>query len=715
MRAPDARRQLTVIEETELTTEPEQARDEAAAVPDFDGRYVDVRLLRERGITCSFQAVEPQTGRAVFIKLLRAELAADAQLQRIFCREPALLRLLMQTAPEVPIMPVLDMGRWHGRPFFVQPLLTGWSLEQLPRERGGLAGLSVLRIIEGCLLSLNALHSAGVVHGDISPDNIFIETDAPPPADGRLPEACAVRLLDFNSARRMDEELRPDAVLFLKPVYAAPELAHGQPLSPQTDLYSLGVVMYELLTGVHLYQGSTQVWGGLVADDLPALSLLYSVPPPIEEFVRGLCQRAPHERTKSAAEALRQLRVLRALHEWLAADRAPEAPAHLLRPPMAAAHESPSTIRFQPRVQGGLDSTPTAVNYPPPPITIQPATGAYISPTQEAAPTGAPPVITEQVGPIVKSVMPDKHTDDEAERVPVSAAYNVQVPRASVGLLAEPEIDLVQFSVFAPAKVAPARSFVLEVWAYNREQRDEVLQLATRARRLIERGSRANVRIPARKQLTLVLHLDGFVVKEPQDSFFWCGEFVNASFIVDVPPALAPGDYPGQINILHDGLLLWRIVFEITVGADSGAQMTLRARQQLFRTAFASYASADRAEVLRRVQGLSAAGVDVFLDVIALRAGQQWEEELFENIRQRDIFYLFWSEAARASEWVEREWRYALSEKGLDYIHPIPLVDPRSAPPPRELASRHFNDLLLAWLNNHKPATGEDGGATDLN
>ncbi len=700
-----------------MTTEPEQVRGESAAVPDFDGRYMAVRLLRERGINCSFQAVEPQTGRAVFIKLLRAELAADAQSQRIFCREPALLRWLMQTAPEVPIMPVLDMGQWHGRPFFVQPLLTGWSLEQWPRAGRGLAGLSVLRIIEGCLLSLNALHSAGVVHGDISPDNIFIETDTQPPTDGRLPETCAVRLLDFNSARRMDEQLRPDAVLFLKPVYAAPELAMGQPLSPQTDLYSLGVVMYELLTGVYLYhRGSTQVWGGLAEDDLPSLSLLYSVPPPIEEFVRGLCQRAPHERTQSAADALRQLRVLRALHEWLATDCAPATPAQLLHPPLGAAHESPSTMRVQPRVYGGLAPAPTTLSYqpppPPPPTTSQPVTGAYIPSTQEVVPL-ASPVSTAPAGPFASPTMPAEQPDDEAERVPVSAAYNVQVPRAAMESYAEPEIDLVQFSVFAPAKVAPARSFVLEVWAYNREQRDEVMKLATRKHRLIERGSRANVRIPVRKQLTLVLHLDGFEVKESQDSFFWCGEFVNASFIVDTPPDLAPGNYPGQINILHDGLLLWRVVFEIAVGPDSGAQMTLRARQQMFRTAFASYASTDRAEVLRRVQGLRAAGVDVFLDVVALRAGQQWEAQLYENIRRRDIFYLFWSEAARASEWVEREWRYALREKGLDYIHPIPLVDPRNAPPPRELASRHFNDLLLAWLNHQQPAPSADGSATD--
>jgi hypothetical protein len=95
-----------------------------------------------------------------------------------------------------------------------------------------------------------------------------------------------------------------------------------------------------------------------------------------------------------------------------------------------------------------------------------------------------------------------------------------------------------------------------------------------------------------------------------------------------------------------------------------------------------------------------AAGIEVFVDVLSLRAGDAWEEQLIKNIREKDIFYLFWSVEASKSQWVEREWRYALSERGIDFIHPIPLSDPREAPPPPELAGRHFNDLILAYLNS---------------
>jgi hypothetical protein len=86
--------------------------------------------------------------------------------------------------------------------------------------------------------------------------------------------------------------------------------------------------------------------------------------------------------------------------------------------------------------------------------------------------------------------------------------------------------------------------------------------------------------------------------------------------------------------------------------------------------------------------------------MVSLHTGQDWQQQLLDNIRSRDIFYLFWSVAASQSAWVDREWRYALLEKGLDYIHPIPLEDPRLAPPPVELASKHFNDLILACMKS---------------
>src|SRR5262249_33952744 len=126
----------------------------------------------------------------------------------------------------------------------------------------------------------------------------------------------------------------------------------------------------------------------------------------------------------------------------------------------------------------------------------------------------------------------------------------------------------------------------------------------------------------------------------------------------------------------------------------------LPSREQRFRTAFASYASEDQVDVAHRVQGIQAAlpELDIFLDVVKLRAGKDWKKQLEEEIASRDVFYLFWSRAASASSWVAWEWNLALGRRGLDYIHPVPMVSPREVPPPPELASLHFNDWTLALL-----------------
>jgi hypothetical protein len=90
--------------------------------------------------------------------------------------------------------------------------------------------------------------------------------------------------------------------------------------------------------------------------------------------------------------------------------------------------------------------------------------------------------------------------------------------------------------------------------------------------------------------------------------------------------------------------------------------------------------------------------IDIFLDRLSLHSGDNWEKELKKHVPNKDIFYLFWSKSSSKSEWVEREWRLALEKRGLDYIDPIPIDEPESAPPPKELESLHFNDSYLVYI-----------------
>jgi hypothetical protein len=90
-------------------------------------------------------------------------------------------------------------------------------------------------------------------------------------------------------------------------------------------------------------------------------------------------------------------------------------------------------------------------------------------------------------------------------------------------------------------------------------------------------------------------------------------------------------------------------------------------------------------------------GIDCSTDVLSLRAGDRWETQLHRLIDEADIFLLFWSASARQSEWVEREWRYALGLGREHFIHPVTLEMPPPSPPP-ELAHLHFMDSLAYFI-----------------
>jgi hypothetical protein len=126
----------------------------------------------------------------------------------------------------------------------------------------------------------------------------------------------------------------------------------------------------------------------------------------------------------------------------------------------------------------------------------------------------------------------------------------------------------------------------------------------------------------------------------------------------------------------------------------------------MIKTAFASYATGERREVLARLQGIKKIlpNVEVFLDVFSLRSGDNWREKLEEHVPTKDVFYLFWSQNAAKSEWVEKEWRLALNKRGLDYIDPVPLESTHLAPPPAELAELHFNDAYALYISLTKSA-----------
>jgi hypothetical protein len=259
-------------------------------------------------------------------------------------------------------------------------------------------------------------------------------------------------------------------------------------------------------------------------------------------------------------------------------------------------------------------------------------------------------------------------------------------------------IDIVDFAVFGPEALAPGHRHIIDVWAYAAGDLETVKTLAAEVNRDHVFGRKAGLPVYHEAVIKLTLSMPGVDIADPSDIIIWHGDPTNASFAVAVPADTMESELIGIVQLSIDGVPFGKITFVAPLlDVDTGPTKDYERTFACIRAAFASYASAERAEVLGRLQGMRAVcpDLDVFLDVLSLRAGDDWESRLREEVSTRDAFYLFWSTAASSSEWVAREWRMALDQRGIDYIVPVPLQDPRDAPPPSELSRLHFNDAYL--------------------
>ena len=128
----------------------------------------------------------------------------------------------------------------------------------------------------------------------------------------------------------------------------------------------------------------------------------------------------------------------------------------------------------------------------------------------------------------------------------------------------------------------------------------------------------------------------------------------------------------------------------------------------LYELAFISYASQDRNTVVQMLQTLRFNGIKFFQDLLNLEPGDRWAKQLYRYIDDCDLFLLFWSSHAKASEWVMKEVRYAIERRAGDdeappAIHPVIIEGPPPVPPPPELEHLHFNDPLIYFRDREAP------------
>lgn len=224
------------------------------------GRYRIGALLGRGGMAAVYDGYDERLQRPVAVKVLRPEAAADPEIRNRFEVEAQAAAGLSH--PNV--VAVFDTGEDAGTPFIVMERLPGETLAD--RMAAGPVDQPWLRRVAGDVLAaLGAAHSAGVVHRDVKPGNILLAQDG------------TAKVADFGIAKSTEvgTDLTGSGLLVGTPAYLAPERIEGHAATPQSDLYSLGVVLYEALAGAKPFAGDTPV---AVAD-----AVLHSPCPPLAE------------------------------------------------------------------------------------------------------------------------------------------------------------------------------------------------------------------------------------------------------------------------------------------------------------------------------------------------------------------------------------------------------------------------------------------------
>ena len=252
------------------------------------GRYRLIELLGQGGMATIYRATDTGLGRDVALKLLRPEYLRDPDFSSRFRQEAQAAASLSH--PNV--VTVFDYGEDPSGPFIAMEVIDGEDLATILKRSGVLPPRQAARIAAAVARALAAAHARGIVHRDVKPGNVLIGRD------GR------VKVVDFGIARAVAEAQMTLPGTTLGSVhYFSPEQARGEPTTAASDIFSLGIVLYEMLTGVRPWTGDSAAsvalarLSGPVPDPLAVRSAL---PPGLAAIARKALATSPNERFASA-------------------------------------------------------------------------------------------------------------------------------------------------------------------------------------------------------------------------------------------------------------------------------------------------------------------------------------------------------------------------------------------------------------------------------
>ncbi len=258
-------------------------------------RYEVISHIGKGGMADVFLGIDTILNRQVAIKVLRTEMNTDAVSILRFEREAQAAAALAHPN----IVEIYDVGDYKGHHYIVMEYVTGQTLKQVIKSRGPLLNEEAVDIMKQMCSAIAEAHSRGIIHRDIKPQNVIVKADG------------SIKILDFGIATAKGAMQLTQANNVMGSVhYLAPELAKGDPSSPQSDIYALGICFYEMLTGDVPFKAEQAVQVALkhMRDPMPDIRAVNSsVPQSIENIITRATAKIPSQRYRSCDEMLRDI------------------------------------------------------------------------------------------------------------------------------------------------------------------------------------------------------------------------------------------------------------------------------------------------------------------------------------------------------------------------------------------------------------------------
>ncbi len=279
---------------------PHRRRPEAGSIDPLDntlldGRYLVQSKIASGGTSTVYRGLDTRLDRPVAVKVMDSRYAGDEQFLTRFQREAQTVARLKDPG----LVAVYDQGLDARHPFLVMELIEGGTLRELLGERGPMPPYAVAAVLRPVLGGLAAAHRAGLVHRDVKPENVLISDDG------------EVKIADFGLVRAVAAAgITSTSVILGTAAYLSPEQVRDGDASPRSDVYSAGIMTYELLTGRTPFTGDSALslaYQRLDTDVPPPSAVIDGVPAPFDEFVERATARDPDDRYADAIEMRTEL------------------------------------------------------------------------------------------------------------------------------------------------------------------------------------------------------------------------------------------------------------------------------------------------------------------------------------------------------------------------------------------------------------------------